>query len=78
MVAEDDKAPAGEDGKKKLVARQVFVKVGRRFGGKIEITDGVKPGDVIVSAGQNKLTVGSPVTVDNTVNPADTAEKPGA
>ncbi|MBD1546162.1 efflux RND transporter periplasmic adaptor subunit [Roseibium aggregatum] len=78
MVAEDDKAPAAADGKKKLVARQVFVKVGRRFGGKIEITDGVKPGDVIVSAGQNKLTVGSPVTIDNTVNPADTAEKPGA
>lgn len=78
MVAEDESAPASEDGKKNLVARQVFVKIGRRFGGKIEITDGVKPGDVIVSAGQNKLTVGSPVTIDNTVNPANTAEKPGA
>jgi len=78
MVAEDDEAPAGEDGKKQQVARQVFVKIGRRFGGKIEITEGIKPGDIIVSAGQNKLTVGSPVTIDNTVNPADAAEKPGA
>jgi membrane fusion protein (multidrug efflux system) len=77
-VAEDESAPAGEDGKKKLVARQVFVKIGRRFGGKIEITEGVKPGDVIVSAGQNKLTVGSPVTIDNTVNPVNATEKPGA
>ena len=77
-VAEDESAPAEEDGKKKLVARQVFVKIGRRFGGKIEITEGVKPGDVIVSAGQNKLTVGSPVTIDNTVNPVDATEKPGA
>ncbi len=49
-VAEDESASAGEDGKKKLVARQVFVKIGRRFGGKIEITEGVKPGDLIVSA----------------------------
>ncbi|TKT83008.1 efflux RND transporter periplasmic adaptor subunit [Aquamicrobium sp. LC103] len=53
-----------------LEARQVFVKVGRRSGGLVEVTDGVKAGDVIVTAGQNRLSTGTPVVIDNTINPA--------
>lgn len=77
-VVEDKAKDGAEADKKNLVARQVFVKTGRRFGGKIEITGGLKPGDAIVSAGQNKLTVGSPVSIDNSVNPADAGSKSGA
>lgn len=57
---------AGEP--EKLVVQQVFVKLGRQFGGYVEVTGGLKAGDVIVSAGQNRLTAGGPVTIDNTIN----------
>ncbi len=52
---------------------QVFVQAGRRSLGLVEIAEGLKPGDVVVSAGQNRLTGGSTVVVDNTVNPSGTA-----
>ncbi|PTW63384.1 membrane fusion protein (multidrug efflux system) [Breoghania corrubedonensis] len=65
---------AARDGKEadgpKLVARQLFVKTGRRFGGNVEIVSGVEPGEVIVTAGQNKLSVGSPVRIDNSIDPS--------
>lgn len=68
--------PADAEAEKKLVARQVFVTVGRRFGGRIEVTEGLTMGDQVVTAGQNRLSVGSPVTIDNTIDPA--TSKPGA
>ena len=33
------------------------------------MTDGLKPGDQIVTSGQNRLTNGGPVTIDNAVMP---------
>ena len=48
---------------------QVFVKAGRRSEGLVEILQGVKPGEQVVTAGQNRLTSGATVTVDNSVNP---------
>jgi membrane fusion protein (multidrug efflux system) len=56
-----------------LVARQVFVKLGRRTGGLVEITEGLKAGDEVVTAGQNRLSNGGPVVVDNTVQPVPAA-----
>src|SRR5690606_12737462 len=56
----------GEEGA--LEVRQAFVKVGRRVGGQVEIREGVKPGDVVVTAGQNRLSNGAPVKIDNTIN----------
>ncbi|MBV2144530.1 efflux RND transporter periplasmic adaptor subunit [Falsochrobactrum sp. TDYN1] len=64
---EGEEAP--EDQADRQVARQVFVKIGRRYGGVAEITDGLKQGDVIITAGQNRLAPGMPVTIDNTINP---------
>lgn len=52
-----------------LEVRQVFVKPGRRNEGRIEITQGVSPGDKVVTAGQNRLSSGAVVVVDNTVVP---------
>jgi membrane fusion protein, multidrug efflux system len=39
------------------------VKIGRRKPGEVEITDGLKAGDVVVTDGQIKLAPGAPVMV---------------
>lgn len=52
----------------RLVARQVFVKVGRREGMDAEILTGLEPGQKVVTSGQNKLQSGSTVKIDNTID----------
>lgn len=58
------------DDKPKLVLAQAFVKVGRRYGGQVEILQGVAAGDEVVTAGQNRLFNGMSVVVDNTIDPS--------
>ena len=53
-----------EDGEHDLEVRQVFVELGDRDGDRIEITDGLEAGDRVVTAGQNRLSNRTPVTVD--------------
>ena len=66
--------PAAEVGEAPpLEVRQVFVTTGRRSGNLVEIVDGLEAGQVIVTAGQNRLSSGTPVAIDNSVNPAQTA-----
>ena len=65
-----DKAASAKGGGTDLVVRQVFVKLGRHNGQRVEVTKGVKAGDVVVTAGQNRLSNGMAVTIDNSVNPA--------
>lgn len=62
-------APAVEKTEPALTVRQVFVKTGRRSQGLVEILSGLSAGDVVVTAGQNRLSNGSPVKIDNTVKP---------
>lgn len=50
-----------------LKVEQVFVTLGRRSGGRIEVAKGLAPGDEIVTSGQNRLASGAKVKVDNTV-----------
>jgi membrane fusion protein, multidrug efflux system len=50
------------------VAKQAFVKAGRRDGGVVEIVSGLKTGETVVVAGQNKLQSGSVVAIDNSVD----------
>jgi membrane fusion protein, multidrug efflux system len=57
----------GEGGHAQEVARQVFVKTGQTRGDQVAVLDGIKPGDVVVTAGQNKLHNGSPVRINNEV-----------
>ncbi|MFD1913061.1 efflux RND transporter periplasmic adaptor subunit [Halodurantibacterium flavum] len=63
-----------ENDPEQLEARQVFVQLGRRSGDRVEVREGISPGDTIVSAGQNRLSNGAPVVIDNTVNPMVRAE----
>ena len=61
-----------------LVVRQVFVKTGRRNGATIEILSGLKSGERIVTAGQNRCPTAAPVKIDNTVDPTKPAALPNA
>jgi membrane fusion protein (multidrug efflux system) len=51
-----------------LVVKQIFVQTGRRSGDQIEILKGVEPGMKIVTSGQNKLSNGSKVAIDNSIS----------
>jgi membrane fusion protein, multidrug efflux system len=64
-------ANASSNGEKSLVAAQSFVTTGATRGDQVAVLTGVKPGDVVVSAGQIKLHNGAPVLVNNKVQPAD-------
>ncbi|WP_040588516.1 efflux RND transporter periplasmic adaptor subunit [Allomesorhizobium alhagi] len=66
-------APAAnqENAEPALVVDQVFVTTGRRSQGLVEVLKGIEAGDQIVTAGQNRLSNGTPVRVDNAVNPAN-------
>ncbi|UCI20767.1 efflux RND transporter periplasmic adaptor subunit [Mesorhizobium sp. B2-1-8] len=67
--------PAAEGDKPVLVLSQVFVKPGRRNQGMVEIVEGLKAGDEVVTAGQNRLFNGMTVNVDNTIDPTKSANK---
>jgi membrane fusion protein (multidrug efflux system) len=66
---------AGAD-EPRLVAKQVFVQIGRRQGNLIEIVEGLEPGQMVVTSGQNKLANNMPVTINNDVDPAAIALDP--
>lgn len=66
----DDKGKSA-DGQEQLVARQVFVTTGDTRGDQIAVLKGINPGDTVVTAGQIKLRNGSPLHVDNAVQPSD-------
>jgi membrane fusion protein (multidrug efflux system) len=69
VVAKNDKGV--------LAASQRFVKVGPKRGDQIALLEGVKAGEEVVTAGQGKLRPGTPVTINNTVVPANNpAPKP--
>jgi membrane fusion protein (multidrug efflux system) len=62
----------------KLVVRQRFVKTGATRGDLIAVTEGLKPGERVVTSGLLKLRNEAEVTVNNKVQPAsDAAPKPG-
>jgi len=63
--------PAAEGGG--MVARQQFVQTGATRGDQVAILKGVKPGAIVVTAGQLKLRNGASVVVNNTVLPSDSA-----
>jgi membrane fusion protein (multidrug efflux system) len=64
-----------EGAQQPLTISQVFVKLGRRNNGMVEIVEGLKDGDQVVTAGQNRLFNGMSVAVDNTIDPSKSANK---
>lgn len=63
----------GEDGQEYLGARQQFVKLGPTRGDLVVVTEGVKAGEEVVSAGVFKLRNGAHVQVNNSVQPSSSA-----
>jgi membrane fusion protein (multidrug efflux system) len=63
-------AVKSKDGKS-LVAQQVFVSVGATRGDQAAVITGIKEGDQVVTSGQLKLKNGTPLQVDNSVEPKD-------
>jgi membrane fusion protein (multidrug efflux system) len=60
------------------VLRQQFVRLGAARGDFVSVTDGLKPGQQVVTSGVFKLRTGMPVQIDNTMAPpAQLAPKPG-
>ena len=62
FVAVNQKTP---DGKDQLVVQRNPVKVGDRTQNRVEIRDGLKPGDRVVVSGQLKLSNGAAITVSD-------------
>lgn len=74
FVVEESK---GKDDKVALVAQQRFVTTGETRGDQVAILSGIKEGETVVTAGQIKLRTGVPVTVNNSIQPAnDPAPQP--
>lgn len=60
---------AGEDGAARLVAQQRFIRTGRTQGDFVAVTEGLQPGETVVTAGAFKLRNGSAVEVSNELAP---------
>ena len=58
-----------EDDEDTLEVRQIFLELGRRDGGVVEIVEGIEAGDVVVSAGQNRLSNRAAVRLAETETP---------
>lgn len=66
-----------KDGKEYEGVRQQFIKSGASRGDMIEVTSGLKAGDIVVSSGTFKLQNSAPIKVNNDVQPsADVAPTP--
>jgi membrane fusion protein, multidrug efflux system len=53
----------------KLIAQQVFVTVNGTRGDQAAVVSGIKQGDQVVTSGQLKLKNGTPLEIDNSVQP---------
>jgi len=59
-----------KEGKPQLIARSVFVTTGPTRGDQVAILKGVKEGDSVVTSGQIKLRNGSPILINNAIQPS--------
>jgi membrane fusion protein (multidrug efflux system) len=63
------KKPDGSD--KDLIAQQSFVTLGPTRGDQVAVLRGVKEGDLVVTSGQLKLNNGTPLIINNSIQPAN-------
>ncbi len=78
IVTDSDKGAGGKgaggkgaDGKSGLTVEQRFITTGPTRGDQVAVLKGVKAGETVVTAGQLKLRNGSPITVNNSIQPSD-------
>jgi membrane fusion protein (multidrug efflux system) len=71
FIVEDVKGP---DGKSYRGVRQQFVKLAGSRGDQVGVISGVKPGEEVVTSGVFKLRPGAAVTVNNNVQPGNSAK----
>lgn len=71
FIVEDVKGP---DGKTFRGVRQQFVKLGPSRGDQVAVLTGVKPGEEVVTSGVFKLRPGAAVTVNNDIQPSNSAK----
>jgi membrane fusion protein (multidrug efflux system) len=64
-------APASAASAASLHVQQVFVETGPTRGDQVAVVKGVQAGQTVVTSGQIKLKNGTPVVIDNRVQPAD-------
>lgn len=68
-----DKSGKDAKGNAQLIARQSFVTTGESRGDQIAVLKGINEGDEVVTSGQIKLHNGSPIIIDNSVQPSNNA-----
>jgi membrane fusion protein (multidrug efflux system) len=68
FIVEESKGP---EGKPILTVKQAFVKLGETRGDQVAILEGINPGERIVTSGQLKLRNGSPILINNKVEPGN-------
>ncbi|HTG00126.1 MAG TPA: efflux RND transporter periplasmic adaptor subunit [Nitrospirota bacterium] len=68
-----EESGTGQDNKRVLTAKQTFITVGEKRGDQVAILSGLKEGETVVTSGQLKLKNGSPVVIDNKVQPENEA-----
>lgn len=69
-----DSGKKDKKGQTILSVEQVFVSVGDSRGDQVAITKGLKVGDQIVTSGQLKLKNGTPITINNKIQPSNEAD----
>jgi membrane fusion protein (multidrug efflux system) len=67
FVVVPDKKPDPNNKDEQLEIERRFVKAGAMRNGRVQIAEGLKPGDRVVTAGHNKIDQGAKVKIDNTV-----------
>lgn len=70
IIEEQGKGP---DGKPRLTAKQTFITTGPVRGDQVAVLTGIKEGDLVATTGQLKLKNGSPVVINNAVQPLNEA-----
>jgi membrane fusion protein (multidrug efflux system) len=58
-----------KSGETELVLRQQFVRLGKTHGDYVDVTEGLKSGERVVTSGVFKLRSGAKVVIDNTLAP---------
>jgi membrane fusion protein (multidrug efflux system) len=74
VKASDKKEDKDDKGNPRLSAQQVFVTTGPTRGDQVAILKGIEPGAQVVTSGQVKLKNGTPLIIDNKVQPSNSPD----